>query len=202
MSNANKNSDTLTPEQIQEMLSEAKAMRDEAVAALAQMKEMNENVVSPTSTGPNSEVAAILAGIKKNEEYKNILTEEKKETEQKINQLLQDQEFFLTTSEQNKILLSTDFEEYKKRYDYQRSEAKESYYNIVSKYNTILEKIEAELYEKYNEEKNIYLNDNADLLNKLNSLIQKKTKELNKVTTELNNERTAMKERKHTENSE
>ncbi len=69
MSNANKNSDTLTPEQIQEMLAEAKAMRDETVAALAQMKEMNENVVSPTSTGPDSEVAAILAGIKKNEEH-------------------------------------------------------------------------------------------------------------------------------------
>ncbi len=69
MSNANKNSDTLTPEQIQEMLAEAKAMRDEAVGALAQMKEMNENVVSPTSTGPDSEVAAILAGIKRNEEH-------------------------------------------------------------------------------------------------------------------------------------
>lgn len=69
MSNANKNSDTLTPEQIQELLAEAKAMRDEAVEALAQMKEMNENVVSPTSTGPDSEVAAILAGIKKNEEH-------------------------------------------------------------------------------------------------------------------------------------
>lgn len=69
MSNANKTSDTLTPEQIQEMLAEAKAMRDEAVAALAQMKEIKEtNVVSPT-TEHNTEVAAILAGIKKNEEH-------------------------------------------------------------------------------------------------------------------------------------
>lgn len=51
----------------------------------------------------------------------------------------QDLHYFLMTSEQNSYLLENDYEEAKKRYDYQKEEAKASYLEIVEKNNRILE---------------------------------------------------------------
>ena len=104
---------------------------------------------------------------------------EKQQTNQKVRQYLLDTEYFLVTSEQNKNLLTTDYEEAKHRYDYQRDEAKESYHNIVTKYNNLLVSIKDDLAKEYEKNSVEYKKDYEEIIVKLNKLIEAKTKELN-----------------------
>ena len=136
---------------------------------------------------------------RKNIEYEKELEKDKQNTEDNIKNILIDKEYFLITSEQNKILLSKDFEDDKRRYDYQHTIAKESYQNIVQKYNDSLASIKQRLNDNYQKESQSFLQDNEELLEKLNRLISTKTNELNSLNTLLNNERTTMKERNHNE---
>ena len=138
---------------------------------------------------------------RKNNDYIKELESKKQITEEKIRQFIIDKEIFFITSEQNKLLLSTDFEEDKKRYDYQRSEAKESYHEIVKKYNNILDEKKHNIHSTYIKETEAFKKDNKELLDKLNALIASKTKELSSLNTLLNNERTSMKERTHNEST-
>lgn len=112
-----------------------------------------------------------------------------------IEQLEIEYNFFITTSEQNKNILAIDFEEAKKRYDYQRDEAKESYLEIVRKNNKSLEIIKQALEEKHLEETALFEQDNLEVIDKLKKLIDLKTIELTSITTALENEKNNMKER-------
>ena len=59
----------------------------------------------------------------------------RKDTDYRIEQYEVEYNYFIATSEQNKIILSNDYIEAKHRFDYQRDEAKESYLEIVEKNN-------------------------------------------------------------------
>ncbi|MDE6413808.1 MAG: hypothetical protein K2K48_00150 [Anaeroplasmataceae bacterium] len=119
----------------------------------------------------------------------------KKDTNYRIEQFEVELDYFLATSEQNKIILSNDFQEAKKRFDYQRDEAKESYLEIVKKNNAILKQIKEQLYEEYKKEIDELLNAQAEELEKLKKFVEIQEMELSSITTALENEKSNMKEK-------
>lgn len=112
-----------------------------------------------------------------------------------IEQLELDYECFIRTSEQNKIILDEDFEKAKKRYDYQRDEAKDSYLDVVKKKNEILENAKKTLAQNYDESISQYQIEYQELIEKLNHLIDEKSSELEKLSMALENEKNNMKEK-------
>lgn len=132
-------------------------------------------------------------------EAKNTLQKQietaKRETEISIKQLNLDVEFFIMTSEQNQMILQEDYEEAKKRYDYQISEAKNSYLAVVKKNNILLEDLRNKLSFNYQEGLASFDSDNKNIIITLNSLIEAKTKELKSLQTILEEERNSMKEK-------
>lgn len=110
-------------------------------------------------------------------------------------QLELDYDYFITTSEQNKIILSSDYDNAKKRYDYQKEEAKDSYFEIVKKNNKILEEVKNQLYKEYVDSIAQYKEDQQALLAKLEENVSEKTIELETLMAALENEKNNMKEK-------
>ena len=129
----------------------------------------------------------------------NNLQEKIKESKQvndyTIEQFEQDYNFFYATSLQNKLVLDSDFEEAKKRYDYEREEARDAYLDIVRKNNLILNSIKEALVTDYTASSLAFDEENKSLIRQLNTLIESKTKELNSLISALENERNNMKEK-------
>lgn len=129
------------------------------------------------------------ASLKEHIEFSKCETEEMKQ------RLDQDIHYFLMTSEQNKMLLSEDFEESKKRFDYQKNAAKESYLEIVKKNNLLLADIKTSLDSEYKDALIGFDADNENIIQKLEKMIETKTIELNSLLKVLENERNDMKEK-------
>ncbi|MDE6241514.1 MAG: hypothetical protein K2M08_03715 [Anaeroplasmataceae bacterium] len=119
----------------------------------------------------------------------------KKDTNYRIEQFEVELDYFLATSEQNKIILTNDFQDAKKRFDYQRDEAKESYLEIVKKNNAILKQIKEQLYEHYKRDIDELLSKQAEELEKLKKFVEIQEMELSSITAALENEKSNMKEK-------
>ncbi|MDE6656815.1 MAG: hypothetical protein K2J85_07475, partial [Anaeroplasmataceae bacterium] len=119
----------------------------------------------------------------------------RKDSNYRIEQFEVELDYFLATSEQNKIILTNDFQEAKKRYDYQRDEAKESYLEIVKKNNAILKDIKEELSEEYVQELNALLKSQSEELEQLKNYVEIQENELASITSALENEKNNMKEK-------
>lgn len=145
---------------------------------------LNSNIKSIT----NNHVLACQKMKKKIEIEKTL-------TKNTIEQLELDNEYFVTTSDQKIELLNDDFNQAKKRFDYQKEEAKESYLEIVKKNNYILEEIRVNLLNAFNKETSTFLEENTNIRNKLQELIDSKTIELNSLIKALENEKNNMKEK-------
>ena len=103
--------------------------------------------------------------------------------------------YFVSTSELNKIILDNDFEEAKKRYVYQKGEAKESYLEIVKKNNIALEKIKEDIDKDYFQKVYDFQKECNETIDKLHHLIEIKSIELNSINAALETERNNMKEK-------
>lgn len=119
----------------------------------------------------------------------------RKDTNYRIEQYEVELDYFLATSEQNKIILTNDFEEAKKRYDYQKDEAKESYLEIVRKNNEILKNIKAELSTQYTENVDETLQSQAEEMEQLKKFVEIQEMELATITSALENEKSNIKEK-------
>lgn len=119
----------------------------------------------------------------------------RKDTNYRIEQYEVELDYFLATSEQNKIILTNDFQEAKKRYDYQRDEAKESYLEIVKKNNTLLQSIKERLNQQYQKDIDIILNEQVKELEALRKSVELEELELASITSVLENEKGNMKEK-------
>ncbi|MDE6660912.1 MAG: hypothetical protein K2J93_03695, partial [Anaeroplasmataceae bacterium] len=119
----------------------------------------------------------------------------KKDTNYRIEQFEVELDYFLATSEQNKIILNNDFQEAKKRYDYQRDEAKESYLDIVKKNNAILKEIKKDLYNEHQKELENLAKNHIEELKKLRKLVELQEVELNSITSALDMEKSNIKEK-------
>ena len=119
----------------------------------------------------------------------------KKDTNYRIEQLEVELEYFLATSDQNKIILNNDYIEAKKRFDYHREEAKESYLEIVKKNNKILTNIKEEIIQNYESNRVEIVKNQAEELERLQKTLEQQESELASITAILENERSNMKEK-------
>lgn len=119
----------------------------------------------------------------------------KKDTNYRIEQFEVEFDYFIATSEQSKIILTSDFNEAKKRYDYQRDEAKESYLEIVKKNNEVLKNIKEHFLGQYKQDYDILTQNQEKDLEKLVKIIEEQEKELTSINTALENERGNVKEK-------
>ncbi|MDE7264399.1 MAG: hypothetical protein K2N64_07040, partial [Anaeroplasmataceae bacterium] len=119
----------------------------------------------------------------------------KKDTNYRIEQFEVEFDYFIATSEQSKIILMNDFNEAKKRYDYQRDEAKESYLEIVRKNNEVLKNIKEHFLSQYQQDYEILTQNQAKDLEKIRKVIEDQEKELASINTALENERGSVKEK-------
>lgn len=129
------------------------------------------------------------------EKLKTKLETAKKDSEYKIEQFEVEYDYFISTSDQNKFILSNDFEEAKKRFDYQKDELRDSYLDIVRKSNIASSEIKSNL-------KNQYILDKANLINEQKLELEKIEKQINaleqelaNITAALENEKSGMKEK-------
>lgn len=119
----------------------------------------------------------------------------KKDTNYRIEQLEVELEYFLATSDQNKIILTNDFIEAKKRFDYHKEESKESYLEIVKKNNAILKTIKDEIIEAYEKNREDTIKTQAEELERLQKTLQTQEAELASITSILENEKSNIKEK-------
>lgn len=128
-------------------------------------------------------------------ELEKEIQQNKKETAKIIEQLEQDLHYFLMTSEQNSYLLENDYEEAKKRYDYQKEEAKASYLEIVEKNNRILEEKKQKINEIHQDNTDRRVKHYQEEIASLNNQIKLKEAEVSSLMKILQNERNATKEK-------
>lgn len=119
----------------------------------------------------------------------------RKDSNYSIEQLEVEFNYFLATSEQNRIILENDFEEAKRRFDYHKEEAKESYLEVVKKNNEILDLIKENLYASYEAERKTLLLEQQEELDKLKNYVAIQEKELFAITNALELEKSNMKEK-------
>ncbi len=129
------------------------------------------------------------------EKLKNKIESSKSNNLFTIEQLELDYDYFLTTSEQNKEILTVDFEEARKRFDYQKEEAKGSYLEVVKRKNEALDEIKNQLKQNYEIGIKATQQDHVELVEKIQLLIDEKTEELENITEALENEKNNMKEK-------
>lgn len=129
------------------------------------------------------------------EKLKKRIEVAKKDTDYRIEQYEVEFDYFIATSEQNKLILTKDFIEAKHRFDYQRDEAKESYLDIVQKNNDILKKIKVQLTEAFDQKLEELYVAQAEELQKLKNYIEIQENELASITSSLEEERSNMKEK-------
>lgn len=119
----------------------------------------------------------------------------KKDTLYNVEQLEVECDYFFATSEQNKIILTNDFLDAKKRFDYQRDEAKESYLEIIQKNNRLLDQIKEKLYADYDQELQLLLTSQTEEMEKLKHYVEIQENELSSMNIALENEKSNMKEK-------
>ncbi len=129
------------------------------------------------------------------QKLKDKIEASKQNCEYTKEQLEVEYNYFVSTSELNKIILDNDFEEAKKRYVYQKGEAKESYLEIVKKNNIALEKIKEEIDKDYFQKVYDFQKECNETIDKLHHLIEIKSIELNSINAALETERNNMKEK-------
>ncbi len=166
-------------------------------------KNRNETALQKYQT----EVKQLNMGLNKNlkkvtsthmQACKNLKSEIEKtrrNTRYTIEQLEIDFNYFINTSEQNKEILNIDFIEAKKRYDYQKEEARDSYLEVVKKNNFALDQIKEQLASEYEESTSAYQRDQKELLEKFYQLIDNKNEELEILVKALEKEKNNMKEK-------
>lgn len=129
------------------------------------------------------------------DKLKSKLEITKNDTSYKIEQFEVEYNYFIATSEQNKNILSSDYEEAKKRYDYQKDELRESYLTIVEKRNTASNIIKNKLQEQYIQDKESMILSYNNNIKKIEDLIKIQEQELKNITLALENEKSGMKEK-------
>ncbi len=119
----------------------------------------------------------------------------KKDTNYRIEQLDVELDYFLATSDQNKIILTNDYYEAKKRFDYHKDESKDSYLEIVEKNNEILKNIKEEITLQYEKERSALLKNQEEELDRLRKNLELQEAELASITGILESEKSNMKEK-------
>lgn len=129
------------------------------------------------------------------EKLKQRIEIAKKDTDYRIEQYEVELNYFLATSEQNKLILTNDYTEAKHRFDYQRDEAKESYLEIVKKNNDSLKKIKSQLTADYKTKINDLRLSQTEEVQKLKNYIEIQETELATITASLEEEKGNVKEK-------
>ncbi|MDE5714979.1 MAG: hypothetical protein K2I42_02495, partial [Anaeroplasmataceae bacterium] len=160
--------------------------------ALKTYQKMITNLNDSLSTKIDSITKDHIASCQK---LKDKIESSKQNCEYTKEQLEVEYNYFVSTSELNKIILDNDYDEAKKRYVYQKGEAKESYLEIVKKNNISLEKIKDEIDQDYFQKTYNFQKECSETIDQLNKLIEIKTLELNSINTALETERNNMKEK-------
>ncbi len=155
-----------------------------------------QNEVKQLNMGLNKNIKKVTSNhMQACKNLKSEIEKTRRNTRYTIEQLEIDFNYFITTSEQNKEILNTDFYEAKKRYDYQKEEARDSYLEVVKKNNYALDHIKAQLAIDYQESTSSYQKDQTELLEKLHQLIDNKNEELEILVKALEKEKNNMKEK-------
>ncbi len=136
------------------------------------------------------------------DKLKSKLEITKKDTCYKIEQFEVEYNYFLATSEQNKNIISYDYEEAKKRFDYQKDELKESYFSIVEKRNKNSEIVKKKLKEQYLLNIDAIIESYEENIKKIENLIKLQEQDLTNLSLALENEKSGMKEKYRKESAD
>ncbi|MDE5565756.1 MAG: hypothetical protein K2I77_02105, partial [Anaeroplasmataceae bacterium] len=176
------NKHTIFIENYQERISKAKLKYNSTISSL------NGGLNRALKNITNAHVEAC-------KNLKQKIETSKENNQYAIEQLELDYNYFVSTSEQNLELLQNDFEDAKKRYDYQKDEAKDSYFEIVKKNNELLDNIRIELLENHNSSLASFQKEQEELLEQLELIVLEKSDELDNLLRALENEKNNMKEK-------
>lgn len=128
-------------------------------------------------------------------QLKNEISKLKSSSKRKIDDLKQDIEFFVISSDQRRNIFEQEYEDSTKRYEYQISSAKDTYNQSIQSYNSNLEKENALVVDAHKNSLAGFEESTVELIQKIEEKINSLNAEFEEISTKLNNVRNQAKEK-------